>query len=201
MDNNFSIGEIEIGSTPFHQQYANHFGTKPIAPNGSFEPIATTESRPSARHPRTCSYVQSLSYHEATEPPMQLLTSCFSPTDHILRSTNNSSSIRSRRTRNSSVVTNPWDKEEATIRGGGTRTRSGKHSKYSPTPSIKRGKAERLLKEHGSPPGIRVTAGGLIVPDGLSPLTSPRLDPGTQSKLSQERPNTYAVPSALSLRP
>ena len=46
--------------------------------------------------------------------------------------------------------------------------------KYSPTPSIKRGKAERLLKEHGSPPGLRVTAGGKIVPSDISPLCSPR---------------------------
>lgn len=191
MDNNFHTGEIECGSRPFHQQYANNFGTKPIAPK---------RSRPPALHLRPHSYVQSLSYHEATKPEMRMLTSSFTPTDHILRSANNSSSIRSRRTRNSSVVTNPWDKEELSIRGGGTRARSGKHSKYSPTPSIKRGKAERLLKEHGSPPGIRVTAGGRIVPDGLSPLTSPRLDPGTQSK-GQERPFTYAMPSALSLRP
>jgi hypothetical protein len=40
----------------------------------------------------------------------------------------------------------------------------------SPSPSIKRGKAERLLKEHGSPPGLRVTAGGRIVPGDLPPL-------------------------------
>ncbi|KAF1364746.1 hypothetical protein EJ07DRAFT_97016 [Lizonia empirigonia] len=31
-------------------------------------------------------------------------------------------------------------------------------------------KAERLLKEHGSPPGLRVTAGGRIVPGDLPPL-------------------------------
>ncbi|KAF2661428.1 hypothetical protein K491DRAFT_619611 [Lophiostoma macrostomum CBS 122681] len=42
--------------------------------------------------------------------------------------------------------------------------------KPSPSPSIKRGKAERLLKEHGSPPGLRVTAGGRIVPSDLPPL-------------------------------
>lgn len=40
--------------------------------------------------------------------------------------------------------------------------------KCSPTPSVKRGKAEKLLKEHGSPPGMRVTAGGHIIrSDGL----------------------------------
>ncbi|KAK3059651.1 hypothetical protein LTS18_010354, partial [Coniosporium uncinatum] len=44
----------------------------------------------------------------------------------------------------------------------------------SPSPSIKRNKAEKLLKEHGSPPGVRVTAGGRIVPTDLTPLTSPR---------------------------
>jgi hypothetical protein len=45
--------------------------------------------------------------------------------------------------------------------------------KNSPTPSIKRGKAEKLLKEHGSPPGLRVTAGGRIVPTSFTPLASP----------------------------
>lgn len=35
---------------------------------------------------------------------------------------------------------------------------------------MKRGKAEQLLKEHGSPPGLRVTAGGRIVPGDLPPL-------------------------------
>ncbi|PVI08417.1 hypothetical protein DM02DRAFT_665765 [Periconia macrospinosa] len=46
--------------------------------------------------------------------------------------------------------------------------------KPSPSPSIKRGKAERLLKEHGSPPGMRVTAGGRIVPSDLPPLNNVR---------------------------
>ncbi|KAJ4367678.1 meiotic recombination [Neocucurbitaria cava] len=44
----------------------------------------------------------------------------------------------------------------------------------SPSPSVKRGKAEKLLKEHGSPPGIRVTAGGRIVPSDLPPLGTSR---------------------------
>ncbi|KAF2691365.1 hypothetical protein K458DRAFT_71008 [Lentithecium fluviatile CBS 122367] len=46
--------------------------------------------------------------------------------------------------------------------------------KPSPSPSIKRGKAERLLKEHGSPPGMRVTAGGRVVPSDLPPLNNNR---------------------------
>ncbi|KAJ4354439.1 meiotic recombination [Didymosphaeria variabile] len=46
--------------------------------------------------------------------------------------------------------------------------------KPSPSPSIKRGKAERLLKEHGSPPGMRVTAGGRIVPSDQPPVLNPR---------------------------
>ncbi|RMZ69076.1 fimbriae-associated fap1 [Pyrenophora seminiperda CCB06] len=50
----------------------------------------------------------------------------------------------------------------------------GTQKKPSPTPSIKRGKAERLLKEHGSPPGLRVTAGGRIVPSDLPPLGTSR---------------------------
>ncbi|KAF1936064.1 hypothetical protein EJ02DRAFT_470715 [Clathrospora elynae] len=51
---------------------------------------------------------------------------------------------------------------------------TGPHKKPSPTPSIKRGKAEKLLKEHGSPPGLRVTAGGRIVPSDLPPLGTSR---------------------------
>lgn len=46
--------------------------------------------------------------------------------------------------------------------------------KPSPSPSIKRGKAERLLKEHGSPPGMRVTAGGRIVPSDQPPVLNNR---------------------------
>lgn len=44
------------------------------------------------------------------------------------------------------------------------------YKRPSPSPSVKRGKAEKLLKEHGSPPGLRVTAGGRIVPGDLPPL-------------------------------
>ncbi|KAF2018893.1 hypothetical protein BU24DRAFT_488953 [Aaosphaeria arxii CBS 175.79] len=46
--------------------------------------------------------------------------------------------------------------------------------KPSPSPSVKRGKAERLLKEHGSPPSMRVTAGGRVVPSDLQPLSVAR---------------------------
>ncbi|KAH6860699.1 hypothetical protein BKA58DRAFT_323355 [Alternaria rosae] len=55
----------------------------------------------------------------------------------------------------------------------------GPHKRPSPTPSIKRGKAEKLLKEHGSPPGIRVTAGGRIVPSDLLPLGTSRYGDAT----------------------
>ena len=51
--------------------------------------------------------------------------------------------------------------------------------KPSPSPSVKRGKAERLLKEHGSPPGMRVTAGGRVVPSDLPPLSSVRFGSNT----------------------
>lgn len=46
--------------------------------------------------------------------------------------------------------------------------------KISPTASLKRTKVEKLIKEHGSPPGVRVTAGGRIVPSDLPPLGGPR---------------------------
>ncbi|GAB7338737.1 hypothetical protein MBLNU457_5451t1 [Dothideomycetes sp. NU457] len=46
--------------------------------------------------------------------------------------------------------------------------------KTSPTPSLKKRKAEQILEQHGSPPDLRVTAGGRIVPYNQSPLCSPR---------------------------
>ncbi|KAL9059019.1 MAG: hypothetical protein Q9162_001407 [Coniocarpon cinnabarinum] len=39
---------------------------------------------------------------------------------------------------------------------------------------MRRNKIAALLRDHASPPGVRVTAGGRLVPDGTSPLTSPR---------------------------
>ena len=57
------------------------------------------------------------------------------------------------------------------------------YKRPSPSPSVKRGKAERLLKEHGSPPGLRVTAGGRIVPGDLPPL-------GARPSFNIYNPNT-----------
>ncbi|PNS18911.1 hypothetical protein CAC42_5450 [Sphaceloma murrayae] len=54
------------------------------------------------------------------------------------------------------------------------RVRSVAGNTDSPTASLKKKKAEQILKQHGSPPGIRVTAGGRIVPSEQSPLCSPR---------------------------
>ncbi|KAJ9648029.1 hypothetical protein H2199_001806 [Coniosporium tulheliwenetii] len=48
------------------------------------------------------------------------------------------------------------------------------YKRLSPTPSYKRGRAEKLLKEHGSPPTLRVTAGGRVVPNDVPALGSPR---------------------------
>lgn len=46
--------------------------------------------------------------------------------------------------------------------------RSAAAKRPSPSPSVKKAKVERLIKEHGSPPGRRVTAGGRIVPTDFS---------------------------------
>lgn len=51
----------------------------------------------------------------------------------------------------------------------------GAYKRPSPTPSIKRHKVSELLKNHGSPPHVRVTAGGRIVPNDLPQLGSPRM--------------------------
>ncbi|KAF2860963.1 hypothetical protein K470DRAFT_215944, partial [Piedraia hortae CBS 480.64] len=44
----------------------------------------------------------------------------------------------------------------------------------SPTPSLRRKKIESLVQTHGSPPHVRVTAGGRVVPSEQSPLCHPR---------------------------
>ncbi|KAL2358284.1 hypothetical protein BJ546DRAFT_1693 [Cryomyces antarcticus] len=56
----------------------------------------------------------------------------------------------------------------------------------SPTPSIKKKKAEQIMREHGSPPGLRVTAGGRIVPSDMSPLCSPRYGWSAMKKLAEK---------------
>lgn len=60
------------------------------------------------------------------------------------------------------------DQNNQAVRPGSNRFRP------SPCPSLKKRKAEQILKDHGSPPGLRVTAGGRIVPSDQSPLCSPR---------------------------
>lgn len=44
----------------------------------------------------------------------------------------------------------------------------------SPTPSLKKKRAEAIVRAHGSPQHVRVTAGGRIVPSEQSPLCHPR---------------------------
>ena len=44
----------------------------------------------------------------------------------------------------------------------------------SPTPSLRRKKVDAIVKAHGSPTHVRVTAGGRIVPSEQSPLCHPR---------------------------
>ena len=55
------------------------------------------------------------------------------------------------------------------------------------SPSVKRREAKRLLKEHGSPPGMRVIAGGRVVPIDLQPLSSPRYTHNTSRSQTSNR--------------
>lgn len=120
----------------------------------------------------------------------------------VLRDVSNGSDPTSRRSRfrSSSVVTNPYDdvsgeglkfaRKSATP--SDTVRSSGRYNKYSPTPSIKRGKAAELLKQHGSPPGIRVTAGGRIVPNmAAPPILSPRFEQNHPWKNENPNYNRY----------
>lgn len=58
---------------------------------------------------------------------------------------------------------------------------TGAVKKPSPTPSVKRTKAHKLLETHGSPPTFRVTAGGHVVFNDFS-LGSPRYPPGLHQR-------------------
>lgn len=137
-----------------------------------------------------------------------LLISPWNPTEHVLRNSSNDSTINgtTRIKRSSSIVTNPYDGFEPPPNDDfyfrTKRNNRSSRSRQSPTPSMKRGKAERLLKEHGSPPGVRVTAGGRIVPDGLSPLTSPRFPQFSKYELSPQIPKLHPenIPSMEHLR-
>ena len=111
------------------------------------------------------------------------LTSHDNVPEHVLRSTSvDSTRTVTRPLRSSSAVTNPHEgfepppNDDFFLRGGKTSLRTGRPSRFSPTPSIRRGKVAALLREHASPPGVRVTAGGRLVPDGTTPLTSPRAE-------------------------
>lgn len=126
----------------------------------------------------------------------------------VLRDVSNGSDPTSRRSRfrSSSVVTNPYDdasgedlnfarksqNPSATVRS------SGRFNKYSPTPTIKRGKAAELLKQHGSPPGVRVTAGGRIVPNMAPPILSPRFDQNNPWKNENPNYNRWGQPGGYS---
>ncbi|KAF2869697.1 hypothetical protein BDV95DRAFT_596029 [Massariosphaeria phaeospora] len=75
------------------------------------------------------------------------------------------------------------------------------NKKPSPSPSIKRGKAERLLKEHGSPPGMRVTAGGRVVPSDLPPLSTARFGGNNSFKPQAPRATTDGDPMSAHIQP
>ena len=65
---------------------------------------------------------------------------------------------------------------------------TGAVKKPSPTPSVKRSKANKLLEAHGSPPTFRVTAGGHVVFNEFS-LGSPRYPPGAHQRQKYQNNN------------
>ncbi|KAF2276210.1 uncharacterized protein EI97DRAFT_458697 [Westerdykella ornata] len=86
--------------------------------------------------------------------------------EHVIRPTVSANIIRT-------ASTASFEKPvRASATAAGVSAAATNLKKPSPSPSVKRGKAERLLKEHGSPPGMRVTAGGRVVPSDLPPLNS-----------------------------
>ena len=128
-----------------------------------------------------------------------LLTPHDSSTEHVLRGSKSFAvrSFRSRASANSLRV--PSNNENrSTNDAENSRQSSGQHApiigpvlgeiapngqivrpglyklRPSPTPSLKKKRAEAIVKAHGSPQHVRVTAGGRIVPSEQSPLCHPR---------------------------
>ena len=124
-----------------------------------------------------------------------------SPTEHVLRGSKSfaARSFRSRASGNSLRVPSSNKENRSTNDTENTRASSGQHTSItgpvlgeiapngqivrppgpwkfrpSPTPSLKKKKAEAIVKAHGSPQHVRVTAGGRIVPSEQSPLCHPR---------------------------
>jgi hypothetical protein len=124
-----------------------------------------------------------------------------SPTEHVLRGSKSftARSFHSRVSTNSlrvpstqstienfAMVSNPVRADVPLGGGGGgmvlgevglsgQAARIGTHKlRPSPTPSLKKSAAQAIVKSHGSPSHVRVTAGGRIVPSEQSPLCQPR---------------------------
>ncbi|KAK5165527.1 uncharacterized protein LTR77_009056 [Saxophila tyrrhenica] len=135
-------------------------------------------------------------------PHSNSLTEVESPSEHVLRGSK-SWAARSYRSRTSGTSLRvPSNKENRSTIDENSRQSSGNHIPLSapalpilgeiapngqllrptgpwkfgrsPTPSLKKKKAEAIVKAHGSPQHIRVTAGGRIVPSEQSPLCHPR---------------------------
>lgn len=130
------------------------------------------------------------------------LTSQPSPTEHVLRGSRsfaarsfrsrpsaNSLRVPSNRSNNENFAASAFEDSRPSIHlnpqpvarvlgeipANGQVIRQGPcHTGRSPTPSIKKKKAEAIVKAHGSPTHVRVTAGGRIVPCDQSPLCHPR---------------------------
>ncbi|QIW99042.1 hypothetical protein AMS68_004560 [Peltaster fructicola] len=123
----------------------------------------------------------------------------YSPIDHVLRGSRSfaARSLRSRhglaglrlpsdRTNNENASTDPNDQSinppprtDRIVLGEVQNSNQPARAvparlRPSPTPSLKRKKAEAIVKAHGSPTHVRVTAGGRIVPSEQSPLCLPR---------------------------
>lgn len=124
-----------------------------------------------------------------------LLTGHGSSPEHVLRGSKSfaARSFRSRNTGNSLRVPSSNKENYSTTDTENSRPSSGeslilgeiqpngqilRHGpnrfRPSPTPSLKKSKAEAIVKAHGSPQHVRVTAGGRIVPSEQSPLCHPR---------------------------
>lgn len=103
------------------------------------------------------------------------------PSEHVLKPSASNSGLGSNGENIRPSTAAKGAPPAGTTRNGSATFNTAPVKKPSPTPSIKRSKANKLLEAHGSPPTFRVTAGGHVVFNDFS-LGSPRYQQGLHQR-------------------
>jgi len=133
-------------------------------------PLTPTPTRPQRRYCVLDQSSPTVVVQSEDELLNLLLTGAFFYTEHVLKPSVSNPGLSS----TGEHVLRPSTNIVNLARAPAPRGMFSAVKRPSPTPSVKRNKVEALIKEHGSPPNLRVTAGGRIVPNDFTPLGSPR---------------------------